>query len=128
MRGRNNGSRRNNGPTRSQHFDSNGPDVKVRGNAQQVVEKYLALAREAATAGDPVMAENYYQHAEHYYRLQYAGENGGPRPQTPGVSGDGNGSADADFDDSDGHNGQPSGVATHGTSTPTNGQSEPQTT
>ena len=70
MRGRGNGPRRNNGgPSRSQHFESNGPDVKVRGNAQQVVEKYLALAREAATAGDPVMAENYYQHAEHYFRL-----------------------------------------------------------
>ncbi len=46
--------------------------MKVRGNAQQVVEKYLQLARDATLAGNPVMAENYYQHAEHYYRIQTA--------------------------------------------------------
>ena len=66
-RGRGN-SGRGNRPQRSNNFDSNGPDIKVRGSAQQVVEKYQALAREAATAGDPVKAENYFQHAEHYYR------------------------------------------------------------
>ena len=66
-RGRGN-SGRGNRPQRSNSFDSNGPDVKVRGSAQQVVDKYQALAREAATAGDPVKAENYYQHAEHYFR------------------------------------------------------------
>tara|TARA_Y100001936_G_scaffold253516_1_gene318659 strand:- start:21510 stop:22010 length:501 start_codon:yes stop_codon:yes gene_type:complete len=55
--------------------DSNGPDVKVRGSVQQVVDKYLALAREATTGGDPVKAENYYQHAEHYFRVLSA--NGG---------------------------------------------------
>ncbi len=70
-RGRGNGGRRN-GPSSSQHFDSSGPDLKVRGNASQIVEKYQALAREAATAGDPVMAENYYQHAEHYFRIMSA--------------------------------------------------------
>ena len=75
MRRGNSGGGRRNGSPRSQNFDSNGPDVKVRGNAQQVVDKYQALAREAATAGDPVMAENYYQHAEHYFRLMNA--NGG---------------------------------------------------
>jgi len=67
-RGRGN-SGRGNRPQRSNNFDSNGPDIKVRGSAQQVVDKYQALAREAATAGDPVKAENYYQHAEHYYRV-----------------------------------------------------------
>lgn len=51
-------------------FDSNGPDsVKVRGNAQTVFEKYQQLARDATTAGDRVLAENYLQHAEHYFRL-----------------------------------------------------------
>lgn len=51
-------------------FDSNGPDgVKVRGNAQHVFEKYQQLARDAASAGDRVLAENYLQHAEHYFRL-----------------------------------------------------------
>ncbi|MGA0607548.1 DUF4167 domain-containing protein [Phenylobacterium sp. VNQ135] len=51
-------------------FDSNGPDgVKVRGNAQHVFEKYQQLARDATSAGDRVLAENYLQHAEHYFRL-----------------------------------------------------------
>ncbi len=75
-RGNNNGGGgRRGGSPRSQSFDSNGPDIKVRGNAQQVVDKYQALAREASTAGNPVMAENYYQHAEHYFRVLHA--NGG---------------------------------------------------
>ena len=72
----NNGGGRRGGSPRSQNFESNGPDVKVRGNAQQVVDKYQALAREAATAGNPVMAENYYQHAEHYYRVMTASGGG----------------------------------------------------
>lgn len=51
-------------------FESNGPDgVKVRGNAQHVFEKYQQLARDAGSAGDRVLAENYLQHAEHYFRL-----------------------------------------------------------
>jgi hypothetical protein len=50
-------------------IDSNGPDVKIRGNAHHVYEKYLQLARDANSSGDRVMAENYLQHAEHYYRL-----------------------------------------------------------
>src|SRR6185312_6393640 len=51
-------------------FDSNGPDgVKVRGNAQTVFEKYQQLARDATSSGDRVLAENYLQHAEHYFRL-----------------------------------------------------------
>jgi hypothetical protein len=50
-------------------IDSNGPDVKIRGNANHIYEKYLQLARDANSAGDRVMAENYLQHAEHYYRL-----------------------------------------------------------
>jgi hypothetical protein len=72
LRGRN--GRKSTNP-RSQSFESNGPEVKVRGNAQQVVEKYLALARDAATAGDRIRSESYFQHAEHYYRLMNA--NGG---------------------------------------------------
>jgi len=54
---------------RHQTFDSNGPDIRVRGNAWQVYEKYQSLARDAAGAGDRVAAENYQQHAEHYYRI-----------------------------------------------------------
>lgn len=50
-------------------YESNGPDVKIRGTANHVAEKYIQLARDAQTSGDPVAAENYYQHAEHYFRL-----------------------------------------------------------
>jgi hypothetical protein len=50
-------------------YESNGPDVKIRGNASHIAEKYLQLARDAQSSGDPVSAENYYQHAEHYFRL-----------------------------------------------------------
>lgn len=67
--GNNNAGRRQNVPMRHQTFDSNGPDVRIRGNAWQVHEKYQALARDAASSGDRVMAENYLQHAEHYFRI-----------------------------------------------------------
>jgi len=66
-------------PIRSQTFDSNGPDVRVRGNAFQILEKYVALARDAHASGDRIAAENYYQHAEHYYRL--INESGGYQQQ-----------------------------------------------
>jgi hypothetical protein len=56
-------------PNRNQIFDSSGPDVRVRGNAHQVFDKYQALAREAAASGDRIMAEAYWQYADHYYRL-----------------------------------------------------------
>lgn len=54
---------------RNQIFDSNGPDMRVRGNAFQVHEKYQALAKDALSSGDRVLAENYLQHAEHYFRI-----------------------------------------------------------
>ena len=50
-------------------FESNGPDIKIRGTASHVAEKYVQLARDARSSGDPVAAENYYQHAEHYFRM-----------------------------------------------------------
>ena len=88
-------------PHRSQTFDSNGPNIKIRGNAYQVFERYIALAREAQTSGDRIAAENLYQHAEHYFRIvNAAGEGqsqGQPRPTTP---------ADIDGGASDGQ-GQP---------------------
>lgn len=67
MRGRNNNRKGPNPLTRN--YESNGPDVKIRGSAQQVADKYAALARDAQSAGDRVMAENYLQHAEHYNRV-----------------------------------------------------------
>jgi len=59
-------------PHRSQTFDSNGPGIKIRGNAYQVFERYVALAREAVSSGDRIAAENFYQHAEHYFRIMNA--------------------------------------------------------
>ena len=53
-------------------FDSSGPEIKIRGSAAHVYEKYLQLARDANSGGDRVMAENYLQHAEHYYRIMAA--------------------------------------------------------
>ncbi len=68
-RSRGRGPRKPHVNVKSQTFDSNGPDIRVRGNAYQVLEKYLAMARDASAAGDRVASENYLQHAEHYYRL-----------------------------------------------------------
>ena len=89
-RNNNNGNHPNNRPRmphRMQTFDSNGPNVKIRGNAYQVFERYVALAREAASAGDRIAAENLYQHAEHYFRIMNADGHGPgiapPRPMTP---------------------------------------------
>src|SRR6478672_12008918 len=74
-------------PHRSQTFESNGPSVKIRGNAYQVFERYIALAREAQTSGDRVAAENLYQHAEHYFRIMNAANEGhqhrATRPDAP---------------------------------------------
>lgn len=79
MRGRNNngggGGNNNNNNNRkgpnplTRNYESNGPDVKIRGSAQQIAEKYATLARDAQSSGDRVMAENYLQHAEHYNRI-----------------------------------------------------------
>ncbi|EJF88510.1 hypothetical protein ME1_00595 [Bartonella vinsonii subsp. arupensis OK-94-513] len=77
VRGRNNNNNGNNnnnnnrrGPNPlSRNYESSGPDVKIRGNAQQIADKYISLARDAQGAGDRVMSENYLQHAEHYLRI-----------------------------------------------------------
>ena len=61
-------------------YESNGPDVKIRGSAMHVAEKYVQLARDAQSAGDRVMAENYLQHAEHYFRIIAAAQ-GASSPQ-----------------------------------------------
>jgi hypothetical protein len=63
-------------PNRSQTLDSNGPNVKIRGTPHQIFERYVALAREASTSGDRVAAENLYQHAEHYFRIMNAANEG----------------------------------------------------
>lgn len=112
--------RRGGGGGRNQSFESTGPDVKVRGTAQQVADKYATLARDASSSGDPVAAENYLQHAEHYQRIvnlhaeraaeraaeqqrerEERGERA-PRP-APGEAGDGggDGARPARLDDGD---------------------------
>lgn len=77
-RGRNNNGGRKHLNPLSRNYESNGPDVKVRGNAAHIAEKYVQLARDAHASGDSVMAENYLQHAEHYYRIVSAAQ-----PQVP---------------------------------------------
>ena len=75
MRGRNNNGGGNNNQNRkgpnplTRSYESNGPDVKIRGSAQQIADKYMQLARDAQGSGDRVMAEIYLQHAEHYNRI-----------------------------------------------------------
>ena len=66
MRGRNH--RKSQNPL-ARVYESNGPDVKIRGTPSHIAEKYLQLARDSQSSGDPIAAENYYQHAEHYFRL-----------------------------------------------------------
>jgi len=90
MRQANNNNRRMRGRgPRKQHMGAakgngydGGAEPRVRGNAHQVLEKYLQLARDAGTAGDRVAAENYLQHAEHYYRI--INEMSGQRPRNQG--------------------------------------------
>lgn len=69
---------------RGQPVNSNGPDVRIRGSVSQVLEKYLSLARDATSAGDYVSAENYYQHAEHYFRVRNPDGGASPRGDKAG--------------------------------------------
>jgi hypothetical protein len=98
-RGRGNGGgnsgRRNNGGNRPKSVESGGPNTKIRGNVSQVLEKYLSLARDAASSSDRIAAENYYQHAEHYYRVLHAADDRREAP-SPGKSGNGQVAAEAE--------------------------------
>ena len=64
-------------PQRNQGFDSNGPTFKIRGSPYQIFERYVVLAREAAIAGDRVAAENFHQHADHYFRVSQGSRESG---------------------------------------------------
>jgi hypothetical protein len=68
-RGRPRGNGKRHPPSRNHSVESNGPDVKVRGTAQQVLDRYLVLARDAYTSGDRIASESYFQYADHYHRL-----------------------------------------------------------
>jgi hypothetical protein len=70
-------------PQNNQTFDSNGPSIKIRGSAYQIFERYLTLAREATATGDRIAAENFYQHAEHYFRINNARREGNQQGTTP---------------------------------------------
>lgn len=92
-RGRGRGRRTQNPLTRN--FESNGPDVKIRGTAAHIAEKYSTLARDALSSGDPITAENYLQHAEHYFRIIMAAQQptqvmpNGPQPSAEILNGAG---------------------------------------
>ncbi len=81
-RPRGRGGRRPNN-SRNQVFDSNGPSVRIRGNALQIYEKYQQLARDSSSAGDRVSAETLLQHADHYYRIHSANSANAPSPASP---------------------------------------------
>jgi hypothetical protein len=116
QRGRNRGGNGaqggNNGGKPQQHnanrsFESNGPDnVKIRGNAQHVFEKYQQLARDASSSGDRVLAENYLQHAEHYFRVVRAVQPNRPVADIIGRDSISSG-YDIDFEDETGANAEP---------------------
>ena len=80
-RNRNQNRRNGNGSSsKSTNIDSSGPDVRVRGSAIQVNEKYMALANDASMSGDRIKAESFFQYADHYYRV-YMLANGGVDPR-----------------------------------------------
>ncbi len=83
-RGRNRGGRKP-GNALSRNYESSGPDVKIRGTAMHIAEKYSSLARDAMSSGDTVAAENYLQHAEHYNRIILAAQ--AQNPAAPGMEG-----------------------------------------
>jgi hypothetical protein len=105
MRGRN---RKTHNPL-TRVYESNGPDVKIRGTASHVAEKYVQLARDAQSSGDPVSAENYLQHAEHYFRLIALAQEQF-RQTTPYFRADGSVDRDDMGDDGDDESGGQPGV------------------
>jgi hypothetical protein len=88
--------RKSGGNPANRSYESNGPEVKIRGNASQIYEKYLTLARDATSSGDRVRAENLYQHAEHYYRIVQANQ-----PKRDPEAEDGAENAEAQGEDGD---------------------------
>jgi len=105
MRGRNRKGGGHHQNPLSRMYESNGQDVKIRGTASHIAEKYLQLARDAQTSGDTIASENYYQHAEHYFRLIAAAQEQlrQTQPYFQQQPGDMRGNAsDDDYDDGDG--------------------------
>ena len=125
-------SRNRKGPSPlSRSYESNGPDVKIRGTALHIAEKYAQLSRDAHSSGDRIMAENYLQHAEHYYRIVASAQPQGlrdeqgrdvrgddPRGDERGYANDRQGDFDDDRDDEgpriNGHAARGNGAAPNG--------------
>jgi hypothetical protein len=106
MRGRNNNNNNRKGPNPlSRSYESNGPDVKIRGTAHHIGEKYLQLARDAQSSGDPVMAESYLQHAEHYFRIIAAAQQAQQQAQLGNYDRPAGEAEDEDIDEDDDFNG-----------------------
>ena len=104
--------RQHGGSPRGNNSDSNGPEGRVRGNAHQVYEKYVGMARDALASGDRLAAETYYQHAEHYYRIVNASTDPQPDGQggrQPRQSGNGRMDGVAQATPQDGANGADGG-------------------
>jgi hypothetical protein len=96
-------------------YDSRGPDVRIRGTALHVAERYIQLARDANTANNPVAAENHLQHAEHYFRLA-AAQAERRQAQNSDVPGTGH-AAPEDLEGSDDFGGLPDRFASPGQQT-----------
>ncbi len=107
-------NRRGRGRNRKAHhnpltrsYESNGPDVKIRGTASHIAEKYMSLARDALASGDPVLAENYLQHAEHYNRIIMAFREQTIQQSGEAMNGTGRHPGEPeDFSDEDGDDGE----------------------
>jgi len=111
----------------SRNFESNGPNVKIRGTASHIAEKYLVLARDALSTGDIIAAESYFQHAEHYNRMimaaQVEKQNGAERPAPTAT---GNGRDHGDEFDAEGEDEEPAQAAEGGAQPPAMGEPEQQ--
>jgi len=98
----------------SRNYESNGPNVKIRGTASHIADKYLALARDALSTGDVIVAESYFQHAEHYNRIIMAAQTdkqNGPERNAPSTGNGRDHDDDADMESEDDEPAQAGGNA-----------------
>jgi hypothetical protein len=126
-RGRNRSGGRKPQSALTRNFESNGPNVKIRGTAAHIAEKYLALARDALSSGDIIVAESYFQHAEHYNRIIMAAQaerqNGAEQRAAHG----GNGRDHGDEFDLDGADEEPAPAGDGAAQASPGDQEQPQT-
>jgi hypothetical protein len=96
---------------RNHVFDSNGPDVRIRGTAQQLFEKYLQLGRDATSSGDRVTAEGFFQHAEHYFRILNAMNQAAQQNQPNGQANQQQGNNRRNYQQGDSYQGNDDGMS-----------------